>query len=631
MGNIFLRVLNMSLSGAVVIGTILLARLLLKRAPKKWSYLLWLAAGFRLVCPVSIKGFFSLFSLAPKAAESVSGTGAMTAFSPVDYVAGRAVTPAAFTPAASAMPSMTAAPVVSSPAAAAPVASPAAGINWLSVLGVIWLTVAAAMIVWGLVRCFSLKKRLATAVKLSSDVKLPEGLKIPVLRSENVETPFIFGIFRPRIYVPYGLSGGSLECVLEHEQCHLRRGDHIARALSYLILAVHWFNPLCWLAFLLVGKDMELSCDEKVLSMRHEKDIRREYSSTLLSFACKNELPAINPIAFGETSVKSRIKHAARFRKPRFIITAAAALVTVLVLTACMVNPAARTQGDPEPVKEAEATPAPTEAPTETPVTTAEPAIYPDYEEDSDYYLIPHEGKKTCIMRKDVPLLPGIPEALCDMIEAEPNARMGVFEKALCTGYSENYVLASFIKDTGNYNKRVVMSYKQTWLSNDELRFEPNGWVYWLDSLPVFEKLVNQTANARALSEEQLAAAKQEVVRTGVYRVLPIVLGNDDSAYDEAEGMLEAVCDPELSDRLLAELLQECCWYVSPLDYTHVMLLGLKKDVEHSAVFDMLLGEVFRDEGNYLPFAVSVREDGSIASVWLNNWNEIRLDGSPAQ
>ncbi|MBQ7144396.1 MAG: hypothetical protein IJR65_04500 [Oscillospiraceae bacterium] len=332
MEQFFLTVLNMSGTGAVVICAVLLLRLLLKRAPKKYSYWLWLVAGFRLLCPVSWRSVFSIFSLAPASAvvvvEQASETAASVsapAASAIEYVPSNI--------------GLMAEPKVSLPVPALseavnevlPAATPLDSVNpmqvWLLIGAVIWMAGIAVMLAWGVVSYLRVARRLRTATRLDGNL----------WQSEAVGSPFILGFLRPRIYLPYGLEGERLDCVLAHERYHLARRDDLVKLLAFLILALHWFNPLVWLGFYCLSRDMELRCDEAVLGRTPAKPT--DYSETLLSFAVGGRFPRPGPLAFGETGVKARIKNALRWKEPRFWVTCAAAILVSLGIVACAANP----------------------------------------------------------------------------------------------------------------------------------------------------------------------------------------------------------------------------------------------------------------------------------------------------
>lgn len=331
---LFLRVLNMSLTGSYVILAIVLARWLLKKAPKKYAYGLWAAAAFRLVCPVSVSAAFSLLGALHVPVEQHAVTyvpqNVGLAARPTVLLGGVMLPLPAATPQTSANPMQI----------------------WIFCGTVLWCLGMAAMLIYAVVSVLHLRRRLRTAVRLEENV----------YQSETVCSPFLLGLVRPRIYIPYGLDGQTLDYVLTHERYHLRRKDHWVKAAAYLILTIHWFNPLVWLAFFLMGKDMEMRCDEWVLAGTGHS--AKAYSMTLLSFAANRRFPSPSPLAFGEGSVKARIKNALRWKKPGRWVQLLALVFCLTVAAACAANPAgegkitlpepAQTVLEPEPVPEEE-------------------------------------------------------------------------------------------------------------------------------------------------------------------------------------------------------------------------------------------------------------------------------------
>lgn len=318
MAAVFEKILEMSLTAAVVIVVVLVIRLLLRKAPKKYSYALWSVAAFRLVCPVSFKSVFSLFTFANRLEETqipqtvpdppyVLSTPPGMVSDPIDidpeYVFTYPVTT----------------PVVETPAAPT--------VNWMEVAAIVWLVGLAALLIYGIVSYLRLRRRMSTAILLEGNV----------WQSDRVQSPFILGFVRPKIYLPFGLGEDQQRYVLAHERYHIKRLDHIVRPLSFLILAVHWFNPFVWLAYYLMSRDMEMSCDEKVLSSGESV---KAYSITLLSFAANRRFPSPSPLAFGESGVKGRIKNALNWKKPRTWVTIIAIVVCIVAIVVCAANPA---------------------------------------------------------------------------------------------------------------------------------------------------------------------------------------------------------------------------------------------------------------------------------------------------
>ena len=328
MDKVFLRVLNMSLSGSVVIAAVLALRLLLRSAPKKWSYLLWSVVGFRLCCPVSLSSVFSIFRIAairPAAVQSAGQAGSMS------YI------PAAFDQTAQIQGSPASPQLQETFNALLPATESAAGADpariWITAGLGLWCAGMGVLLLWCAVSYFRMKRRLTGAVRVPNDETQDR-----IYETDCVRSPFILGLIRPRIYLPLGLEEETLRYVLAHERYHLRRRDHLIKAFAFLLLTVHWFNPLVWLAFSLMNKDMEMSCDEKVLAA--EGSAAKAYSASLLRFAAGSRLPMPGPLAFGESGVKSRIRNVLRWKKPKLWVTAAAAALCLLAAAACGTNPA---------------------------------------------------------------------------------------------------------------------------------------------------------------------------------------------------------------------------------------------------------------------------------------------------
>ena len=300
MTKLFLAVLNMSLTGAFVIAAICLARLLLKKAPKIISYCLWTVVGFRLLFPFSIE---SIFSLVPFKAQTIPPDIVMQPIPQID-------SSISF--------------VNNAVNNVLPAATPAASVNplqiWASVGAFVWLIGVAIMLIYGIASFVDLKRKMQKAVWVTANI----------YEEQNVKSPFVFGIFAPNIYLPIGLSLQEREYIILHEQTHIRRLDHIVKFTAYFILCLHWFNPFAWAAFLLMGVDMEMSCDERVIK-EMGGEIKRDYSLLLLSLATNRRIISGSPLAFGEGGIKQRIKNVLNFKKPsRVIIIAAVVLVAIL-------------------------------------------------------------------------------------------------------------------------------------------------------------------------------------------------------------------------------------------------------------------------------------------------------------
>ncbi|MFC5703279.1 M56 family metallopeptidase [Cohnella faecalis] len=322
METLFLKVLNMSITAAYVILAVLLIRLLLKRAPKKYSYLLWVVVLFRLVCPTSFSSELSIFNANPFDMTTAQKDGEVAlSYVPADvgYMESPRVTVG--------IPTVNA--ILSD---RLPAAVPAASVNplqiWILLGTILWCLGVAALLIYSIVTFIRLRRRLATAVRLDNHI----------FESENIRSPFVLGFIKPRIYIPFGLGERERMHILRHEAYHLKRKDHLIKPIAFLVLAFHWFNPLVWLAFASMAKDMEMSCDEKVLS-EIGAGKTKEYCTSLLSFAANYRFPSAGPLAFGETSVRERVKNALRFKAPKKGVVAFSAVACMIVVAACAANP----------------------------------------------------------------------------------------------------------------------------------------------------------------------------------------------------------------------------------------------------------------------------------------------------
>lgn len=325
MQNIFTFVLNMSITSCYVILAVIIIRLFLIKAPKKYSYFLWSVVGFRLAIPVSFQSVFSLFSLAPFDVSTAQNNTAGT----MDYI------PVNIDPnAVSTNLNVGMANVNTIINDALYNASVNSDINiterFVSIFSYIWIIGVASIILYGIISYCVMRRNLSNAV----------WQKYNIYESDKVSSPFILGIISPKIYIPFGLDEKTYSYVIQHEKCHISRGDNYVKAIAFVLAAVHWFNPLCWLAFYLMSKDMETSCDETVLSKN--KNIKKEYSEALLSFAVESRGHKISPLCFSENSIKSRIKNILSFKKPKMAVSIAVFILCLAVIVGCAANPVAK-------------------------------------------------------------------------------------------------------------------------------------------------------------------------------------------------------------------------------------------------------------------------------------------------
>ena len=337
MHRLFPIVCNMSLTASVVILAVLAVRLLLRRAPKVFSYALWAVVLFRLLCPVSVTSAVSLLGALGAPAQERSAVTSVVEYVPADIVRNMApaVTPLPQEP----FPAEPGENIVSTaPSVTQPDAAPISPLSGpVAVLTLTWLTGMALLLLYSVVSLLRLRRRLVGAVRLEDNIYL----------ADYIPSPFVMGLFRPKIYLPSTLTETERGYILRHEQYHLRRRDHVVKLLSFLALCVHWFNPLVWAAFILAGKDMEMSCDEAVVRELGE-DIRADYSASLLSLATGRRIVAGMPLAFGEGDTGSRIRNLLNWKRPRPWVMAVCAVVCVGLIALCAANPGGTDAADGE-------------------------------------------------------------------------------------------------------------------------------------------------------------------------------------------------------------------------------------------------------------------------------------------
>ena len=355
MTDIFLGFLNRSLAAGILILAVVLVRLVFKKAPRWLLCALWALAAVRLVCPVSIE---SVLSLIPSA-EPVQPE--------IIVSAQPAIT--------SGIPAVDA--IVNPPLAAAFTPSPAQSANplqiWTFVAACVWLAGIAALLLYASVSALRLRLRVRTAVRLEQSV----------YQSEFVPSPFILGVLRPRIYLPFGLEAGAQAMVLAHERAHLRRGDQLWKPLGYLILTAYWFNPVCWLAYILFCRDIEAACDEKVVRELGE-GCKAAYSRALLACSVPRKLITACPLAFGETGVKARIRSVLNYKKPAFWLVLAAVLASAAVAVCFLTDPKREDPAQNPPAAEEAAAQAPAQSIDAS--SAPEPAIDEQAGLDPDFF-----------------------------------------------------------------------------------------------------------------------------------------------------------------------------------------------------------------------------------------------------
>ena len=310
MSELFLKIVNMSISASWVVIAVLALRFCLKKAPKWVNVLLWGIVAVRMVFPFSIE---SVLSLIPSA-ETISPTIMMeqspsvqTGVPALNHVIN---------------------PVISGSFTPAPGASANPLQIWIPVLAGIWLFGIAALFLYSAVSYWRLRRKVCEAVILRGNI----------YQSEKVCSPFVLGIIRPKIYLPYHMDSREMDHVIAHEQTHIRRKEHWWKPLGFLLLTTHWFNPLMWLSYILLCRDIELACDEKVIrKMSNEQ--RADYTQALVACSVDRRLITACPLAFGEIGVKERVKSVMNYKKPAFWIVLASVIVCAVIAVCFLTNP----------------------------------------------------------------------------------------------------------------------------------------------------------------------------------------------------------------------------------------------------------------------------------------------------
>ena len=311
MAAVFLKLLNLSISASWLVLAVLVLRLVSKRSPKWMNVLLWGIVALRLVLPFSVE---SALSLIPSA-ETVSP--AAVQFDPAPTItSGVSVIDNAVNPS------------LSEHFSAVPTASVNPLYVWTEIAGWVWLIGLGAMLLYALVSYLRLRRRVSVSLPIQDHIYLCDA----------ISSPFILGVVKPHIYLPSGLDEVQRQNVLAHEQAHLARRDHWWKPLGFALLAVYWFNPVLWLAYALLCRDIELACDERVIRTMDESAVKT-YSTVLLACSMPRKAAITCPLAFGEVGVKERVKNALHYKKPAFWVVAASVAVCVVVAVCFLTNP----------------------------------------------------------------------------------------------------------------------------------------------------------------------------------------------------------------------------------------------------------------------------------------------------
>ena len=310
MSDLFLKIVNMSISASWLVVAVLILRLVLKKAPKWVNVLLWGIVAVRLICPFSFESALSLIPSAETFPEKIiSGPSfdVQTGITPIDnrindYLGDRyfeGVT----------VPTNN-------------------GNNVMTILTIVWIIGILLLVAYTVISYWRLHREIDTAVRYKDNI----------FQSENVSSPFVLGIINPRIYLPFSMNEQDMEHVVAHEQAHIRRKDHWWKPLGFLLLTIHWFNPLMWLAYVLLCRDIELACDEKVIKGLSNEQ-RADYTQALVACSVNRRMIAACPLAFGEVGVKERVKSVMNYKKPAFWVIILAVIACVIVAVCFLTNP----------------------------------------------------------------------------------------------------------------------------------------------------------------------------------------------------------------------------------------------------------------------------------------------------
>lgn len=310
MTDLFLKVVNMSLSASWLVLAVLLVRFVLKKAPKWVMVLLWGMVAIRLVCPFSVESALSLIP-SPQAISPAI----ITDVSPTKETGIPAL-------------NSTAGPVINTSTTPAAEYSANSLQAWLPILSSLWLVGVVALLVYTAGSYWRLRRKISEAYVLMDGV----------YQSDNIASPFVLGVVRPMIYLPYGIEPQNLEHVIAHEMAHIRRKDHWWKPLGFLLLAIHWFNPLMWLAYELMCRDIELASDEKVIRDLGSED-RANYTQALVSCSIDRRSIAVCPLAFGEIGIKQRVRSVMDYKKPGFGVVTLTAILCATVAVCFLTDP----------------------------------------------------------------------------------------------------------------------------------------------------------------------------------------------------------------------------------------------------------------------------------------------------
>ena len=319
MSEIFLKLFNMSITASWLIAAVVLVRFLFRKAPKSLNIFLWALVALRLIFPFSFQSVMSLVPSSQTIPDTILSNYTFTVSSGINAID---------TPIND---------VLSEHYYEGVTVPTDTGKTLLSTLGIVWLIGTFALLVYSIVSYLRLRKKVSASIKLSDNIFV----------CDEIDSPFILGIIRPKIYLSSGLTNEEKSFVIAHEKAHLKHLDHLWKPLGFLLLSVYWFNPLMWLSYVLLCKDIELACDERVIKNMNRESMAN-YSRTLLGCATNRKMILTCPVAFGEVGIKERVKNVLSYKKPAFWVIIVALIVSIIVGVCFMTNPKTQTNTLPD-------------------------------------------------------------------------------------------------------------------------------------------------------------------------------------------------------------------------------------------------------------------------------------------
>ena len=314
MTDLFLTILNMSITASYIVLAVILFRYLLRKAPKGLTILMWAAVGIRLILPFSFESIFSLIPSANTLPENIVYTTTPYIDSGISFL------------------NQSVNPIISGSFSPNPTNSVNPLQIWLFVGAIVWVVGIIAMLIYTILSYLKIDLKVREAVKFKDNIYL----------CDNISSPFILGVIKPKIYLPSNINENDIEFVTAHEKAHIKRLDHLWKPLGFLLLSIYWFNPVLWVAYILLCKDIEFACDEAVIKQMGS-DIKKSYSEALLNCSVPKKLITACPLAFGENGVKSRIKSVLNYKKPTVWIISVCLVLSIVLGVCFLTNPKSNT------------------------------------------------------------------------------------------------------------------------------------------------------------------------------------------------------------------------------------------------------------------------------------------------